>query len=251
MKELDFDRTAPVFFVEQTDSTNNALKTMAYEGAEHGTVLIAAAQTAGKGRRGRSFISPKGGLYFSALYYPDCAPDRISSVTASAALAACRAVKSVCGAESRIKWPNDLVLNGKKLCGILTEAGVTGERLFVIIGIGINVNTVPEEFSATATSLCTETGRDTDIMELAAALARELDLAYMLWRSDASEELEEYRRLCLNLGREVAVHSAEGERTALAVDIGSDFSLRVRYDDGEEESVRSGEVSVRGLYGYV
>ena len=246
LKTLRFDRPAPVYLAGRVDSTNLALRRMA-EDAPDGTVLTAASQSAGRGRQGRGFLSPEGGLYLSMLLRPDSAPELLPSLTPAAAVAVCRAVEAVCGARCGIKWPNDVVLGGRKICGILTES--VGAAACVIVGVGINVNTAsfPEELRDIASSVALQTGREHDIRALAVELVRQLDLAYAAWRGDPRSCLAEYRRRCVNPGRDVLV----GDRPGFAQAIGDDFSLIVAYPDGTGEALRSGEVSVRGLYGYV
>lgn len=244
---------------EELDSTNNYLK--ALTGAPDGLAVTAECQTAGRGRMDRSFQSPKGaGVYLSVLLRPELPPDRLPSMTALAGVAVCAAVERLCGVRPGLKWPNDPVLNGKKLCGILTEASLeaeTGRLQSMVVGVGVNVAQKPEDFSPEvremAASLLQVLGRPVSRPRLAAALLEELDKAYAaLLAGDLSAYLAAYRRDCVNLGRTVRlIPFGGGEReTAQAVDIDGDFSLIVRGADGEERTVRSGEVSVRGLWGY-
>ncbi len=247
MSALRFDRAAPVFTEERVDSTNLYLRRLADTAAD-GTAVIASAQSAGRGRMGRSFLSPEGGLYLSVLLRPEGDPTRLPTLTPVAAVAVCRAVGTVCGLRCGVKWPNDVLLGGKKICGILVESVLGAERPCVIVGIGINANTAafPESLRPIAGSIAEAVGAAVDLHALAAALLRELDALYPRWLSDGGRAvLEEYRRLCLNVGREVLV----GGRRGLALSVGEDFSLLVRFSDGAEEALRFGEVSVRGLYG--
>ena len=244
---------------DQLDSTNNYLKTQTQ--VPDGTAVTADSQTAGRGRMDRSFQSPKGqGIYLSVLLRPQLPPDRLPPVTALAGVAGCAAVERVCGVRPGLKWPNDPVLCGKKLCGILTEMSLeaeTGRVQSLVLGIGINVGQQPEDFSPevreVATSLLQVLGRPVSRPQLTAALLEELDRAYSaLLAGDLSEYQAAYRRDCVNLGKTVQLLPfGGGEReTAQAVDIDEEFSLVVRGADGKERTVRSGEVSVRGLWGY-
>ena len=244
---------------EELDSTNNYLK--AQPGAPDGTAAIADSQTAGRGRMDRSFQSPRGqGIYLSVLLRPPLPPDRLPPVTALAGVAVCAAVERVCGAQPGLKWPNDPVLNGKKLCGILTELSLeaeTGRVQSLVLGVGVNVGQGEEDFSPevreVATSLRQALGRSVSRPQLAAALLEELDRAYAaLLAGNLSAYLAAYRSRCVNLGKTVRlIPFGGGEReTAQAVDIDEEFSLVVRGADGKERTVRSGEVSVRGLWGY-
>lgn len=242
-------------FFPVLDSTNTYAKSLAPGDAPEGTVIIAGRQTAGRGRMDRSFQSPADkGLYLSILLRPPLSPERLMPVTALAGVALCRAVERLCGVSPGLKWPNDPVLNGKKLCGILTES--TGQGA-LIIGIGVNVSQRPEDFTPEvaemAASLETELGRPVSRAELAARLLEELDDMYQaLLRDDLDTWRADYRRLCVNLGKRVQLIAPGGTReTAEALDIDRDFGLVVRSAAGEIRTVLSGEVSVRGLYGYV
>lgn len=245
---------------DEIDSTNNYAKRIALSGAPDGTVIVADCQTAGRGRMDRSFQSPKGkGIYLTALLRPELPPERLLPVTALAGVAVCAAVERVCGVRPGLKWPNDPVLGSRKLCGILTELSVeaeTGRVQYLVLGIGVNVLQTAENFTPEvaemATSLAMALGRPVSRPALAAALIEELDRLYTALRAgDLSEYLAAYRRDCVNLGKAVQLISPAGRETVTAVGIDGDFGLVVRGADGEERAVRSGEVSVRGLYGYV
>lgn len=241
----------------EVDSTNTRAKEMALEGAPHGTVVLADCQRAGRGRLGRTFQSPKGkGIYGSVLLRPDLPAERLAPVTALAGVAACRAVERICGICPALKWPNDLVLNGNKLCGILTELVTdAGGSLCLIVGVGINVAQCAEDFTPevaeVAASLEMLLERAVSRPALTAALLEELDRVYQKLEAGAlEEELAFYREHCLNIGRTVRLKGTAGTQDALAVDVDGTFGLVVRLTDGTEKTVRSGEVSVRGLGGY-
>ena len=229
----------------EVDSTNLRARQLAAEGAADGTVVVADCQTAGRGRLGRSFQSPGGqGIYLTALLRPDLPPERLSPVTAMAGVAVCRAVERLCGVSPGLKWPNDPVLDGKKLCGILTELSLEGETARVqelVLGIGINVSQRPEDFTP-------------EVREIATSLVQALGHAVSrpaLAAGETGPYLAEYRRRCVNLGRTVRLLRPDGGgETAEALDIDEEFGLVVRRPDGAVKTVRSGEVSVRGLYGY-
>ena len=234
------------------DSTNDELKRMAAAGlATNGLTVIADEQTAGRGRRGKSFLSTAGkGLYCSVYLKPDCDPAQLPMLTAWAAVAVHDAVENVCGVRVGIKWPNDLVAGGKKLCGILTEL-VTAPTVGVILGIGINLNQSPDDFglelAPIATSLTQITGKTPDREQITAALLQELDAMYRCFPAEKENYLRRYRELCLTLG-EVRVLTQNDTRTATAEGILDNFSLCVRYADGTREALQAGEVSVRGVY---
>lgn len=240
-----------------TDSTNETLKRLAKDGAREGQIVVADAQSAGKGRRGRSFASPKGkGIYFSYLLRPTRMTPELSTLTARTAVAVQRAIQTVCGVRTGIKWVNDLVLHGKKVCGILTEMSVEdGKIQYVIIGIGINVNEetidFPEELREIATSLSMELGKTFSREKLIGEMVRELDKMWYEMEISQAEYLEAYRNACMTIGKEVWVIAGESRRKAKALQVNEDYSLEVEYEDGSRESLNSGEVSVRGMEGYV
>ena len=240
------------------DSTNDYLKRIAADGAPDGTVAVAAEQTAGRGRRGRSFQSAADqGVYLSALLRPQLGAGALLPLTGLCAAAMCSAVERVCAVRPKIKWTNDLVLNGKKLCGILTELGMEGGALsYVIVGIGINVSQKAEDFegevAGIATSLERELGTPVSKNALAAAMIGELDALYTaLLRGETADYLARYRRDCVTIGKEVRLMWQDAGEKVLALDVDDAFGLVVRHDNGEVETIRTGEVSVRGLYGYV
>ena len=234
------------------DSTNNALKRLVAGGDEpDGLAVIAEEQTAGRGRRGRVFLSAAGkGLYASVLLKPDCPAALLPTVTAWTSVAVRDAIQKTCGIDARIKWPNDIVVDGKKLCGILTELVMT-ERPCVIVGIGVNVTQTAADFgelAATAISLAQILDIPPDMKMLTKAVLREIDMLYRLFPMAQADYLNRYRRNCLTRG-EVVVHTQAGERPADVIGIAADFSLQVRYRDGNTENLRFGEVSVRGVCG--
>ena len=239
-----------IICLESVDSTNAYLRRSADE-LPHGTVVLADAQTAGRGRLGRSFASLAGkGIYLSVLLRPDCDPVRCASLTPAAAVAVCRAVKRICGVEPEIKWVNDLFLGGKKICGILCESEVSeGKLSYVVVGIGLNVSErredFPPELRETAGSLYTETGAAPERGRLALAIVEELEKLYALWLSDESACLADYRRLCRVPGKRVRIITPSGETEALAEGISDDFGLCVQYDNGERKTLHSGEISIR------
>lgn len=255
---LPAERRETVRCFASVDSTSSFLKREALGGAPSGLCAVADEQTAGRGRSGRSFVSaPNCGVYLSMLLRPHCTPERAMTLTAHAAVAVCRALERTAGVHPGIKWTNDIVLNGRKLCGILTEITMEGETGLidsVVIGIGVNVNNAPEDFPPElreiAGSILSETGKRTDRAALAAALVLALDEMAAAWTDDCRAYLPDYRARCVTTGREVRILRGESERPAFALSITDDFALCVRYEDGTEECLNSGEVSVRGLFGY-
>lgn len=246
-------------FLDETDSTNTVCKRLAAEGAPDGTVVISDCQTAGRGRRGRQFLSPPGqGVYLSVLWRPACGPEALLPLTALSAVATGRAIERLGGQRPGIKWPNDLVLTGRKIVGILTELSVEGESgqvEYVVVGIGINCRQQPEDFppelrdiaGSLDMALPVRVGR----AALSAALMEELDTLRREVLFAPERWLADYRSACLTVGRRVQLLRGDTRVEAEALAVDEHFGLVVRLDGGEQETLRAGEVSVRGLYGYV
>ena len=244
-------------YFDATDSTNVQAKRLAEAHAPHGTLVVSDRQDGGKGRRGRSWASPSGvGIWMSLILRPEIAPSSASMLTLAAALAVREGIREETGLSPLIKWPNDLVLNGMKICGILTEMSTElMEIQYVITGIGINVNQreFPPEIRDTATSLSLEAGRSFRRSSLIAAILKafEKDYAAFLKTGDLSLLLEEYNACLVNRGKEVCILDPSGEYRAVAEGIDESGSLLVTLPDGTRREIISGEVSVRGIYGYV
>ena len=243
---------------EEIDSTNTCAKQLALEGAADGTVVMAEFQTAGRGRMGRSFQSPKGkGLYLSVLLRPKVPAERMAAITALAGIAVCDAVETVYGVRPGLKWPNDPVLGNRKICGILTEAVTDPEgNTAVILGIGINVLQTEEDFDpeirSVATSLWMETGRAVSRKELTARLLERLEQVYRVLKSgELSGWVRTYRADCVHLGRQIWLYGPNGREKATALDVDEAFGLVVKGENGTVRTVRTGEISVRGLFGYI
>lgn len=246
-----------LLFFEKVDSTNNMVRTLAEQGAPEGTLVVAANQTAGKGRRGRSWSAPEGtSIAMSILLRPEFPPERASMLTLVMAMAIARGIREVTGLDAGIKWPNDIVADGKKLCGILTEMSTEMEYIrYVVIGIGINVSMkeFPEELMQKATSLELCLGRPVKRAPLIDACMRAFEEYYekYLQTLDLSLLQEEYNRELVNVGREVTVLAPAGDYTGVSHGINREGELVVELAGGEIRNVVSGEVSVRGVYGYV
>lgn len=242
---------------EEVDSTNNLAKRLAEEGAADGTLVVAENQTAGKGRRGRGWISEKGtGIWMSLMLRPEISPASASMLTLVAALAVADGIEEVTGLNPKIKWPNDIVIEGKKVCGILTEMSAELERIhYVVIGIGINANMeeLPEEIRETATSLCQQAGERVNRSQVVAAVMKAMETYYedFLKTGDLSLLLQKYQEKLANKDREVTVLAPAGNYQGICLGIDKTGELLVRRNDGTVNRVVSGEVSVRGIYGYV
>lgn len=240
------------------ESTNDTLKSLARQGAPEGTAILADRQTGGHGRRGRSFHSPAGmGIYLSLLLRPQCLPGELMHLTCAVAVAMADAVEAATGFRPGIKWTNDLVAGKRKLGGILTELGLTprGTVDHAIIGIGINCCQSPADFPPEiediATSLSLVTGQDIDRSRVAAAMLAALRSMDIQLSADREGMLRRYRRDCVTLGQDISLLRGDTVRHGHAVDVDEQGALVVRYPDGTLEHVNSGEVSVRGMYGYL
>ena len=240
------------------DSTNDQLRAMARQGAPHGTVLLAEHQTGGRGRRGRSFHSPPGsGIYLSVLLRPRCGPSELMHLTCAAAVAMCDAVERSAGFRPGIKWTNDLVFGKRKLGGILTELGFTpkGELDHAIVGIGINCCQQPEDFPqelrGIAGSLAMVTGKSVDRSRVASAMLEALAEMSGQLLSGREDMLTRYRADCITIGQEISLVRGQEVRHGKALDVDDQGALVVAFPGGRVEAVSSGEVSVRGMYGYV
>lgn len=244
--------------LERIDSTNTHLMALAAGGADEGLVVIADRQTAGRGRRGRSFQSTEGlGLYLSVLVRPDLPAIDVPELTAWTAVAVCNGIEAACGKRPQVKWINDIIADGRKLGGILTELALKpdGTLSHVVIGIGINVHHSREDFDPELRDMATsltrwlgqEIGRDTLARHVIAAL----DEMYRHFPHDRTEYLSRYRADCVTLGQTVRVLTGDRAVPAAAEDIDDRFCLLVRYADGSTAALDSGEVSVRGMWDYV
>ena len=255
-----------VYYYDVTGSTNNDAKRCGEEGDPHGTVVVADIQNAGKGRRGRGWQTLSGtALAFTILLRPEFAPDKASMITLVMALSVAEAVEEVLegakDAVTTIKWPNDIVMNKKKICGMLTEMTMTPEMdeiQYIVVGAGINVNNgSPEEFQEeirrTATSLRIETGRQISRAQLLEKVLLRFEKNYetFLETLDMSRLREAYQAHLQGVGDEVRVLDPAGEYTGISHGINDRGELIVEKEDGECVQVYAGEVSVRGLYGYV
>ena len=249
---------AHIHYFDSIGSTNDEAKRLAQNGASHGTVVIAGHQTGGRGRMGRSFHSPAGlGIYLSVILRPDCAPADLMHLTCAAAVAMCDAVEAAAGFRPGIKWINDLVCGKRKLGGILTELSLDADRKvnYAVVGIGINcrhtVEDFPPELQDMAGSLSMITGSPVEPGRLAASMIRELEIMSQTLLTEKAATMDRYRADCVTVGKEVSIHRFEQVRHGTAMDIDNEGALIVRFPDGHNEAIAAGEVSIRGMYGYV
>ncbi len=251
-----------IYYFDETGSTNTDAKRFAEEGEPHGTIVVADKQTAGKGRRGRGWQSPSGtSVYFTILLRPDFRPDKASMLTLVIALSVAEAIEELAGIDAQIKWPNDIVVHKKKVCGILTEMATTPEMdeiQYVIVGVGVNINHAttgdfPEEIRDKATSLKIETGRHINRAALLIRILERFEKNYETFEQtvDLSGLQAAYQAHLINVDTEVRVLDPAGEYTGISRGISHSGELIVEKENGEKVSVYAGEVSVRGLYDYV
>ena len=245
-----------VHFAKETDSTNIWAKSLAKEGAPHGTLAVAEFQSAGRGRFDRRWTAPEGSaVTMSILLRPEFSPQYASMLTLVMGLSVAQAVRE-CGFSASIKWPNDAVVSGRKICGILTEMGVLGSKIqHVIIGVGINVNT-PEfqpEIADKATSLFLESNKIWDRNRIAGLVMKYFEANYEKFSKtcDLTYLKEEYEELLANKMKPVRVLDGKNSYEGLCRGINDRGELLVERQDGQISCVGAGEVSVRGLYSYV
>ena len=248
------------FFFDCLDSTNNYAKRIAAEDAEEGTVIVADSQSGGRGRLGRKWASPPGtGIYMSVILKPVLPPEEVQIITLAASVAVVSAFDRLAGIRAGIKWPNDVLLDGKKVCGILTEMNSEMERVnFIVLGIGVNFSSgqeeFPPEFAGRATSLqayadqCGIDMKGAGRLEIIRAVLKELDGIYRLvLKKKHKEIIQKWKEYAVTIGRDVRIISGETEYAAFAEDVTEDGKLVVRCDDGSVRLVQSGEVSIHSI----
>jgi BirA family biotin operon repressor/biotin-[acetyl-CoA-carboxylase] ligase len=241
-----------IFFSHEIGSTNVWAKELATYGAVDGAVTIAETQTAGHGRLGREWISPEGGLWFSVILRPKLRVTQAAKLVFVAGLAVARVLHEMYRLTVEVKWPNDVLVNGKKICGILLETNATGEAVnFVVVGIGINANfdaneAFPEKYRTIATSLESELGRRIRLEGLFKALLEELETVYDLYiQRGFAMILEQWKKYARFLGKKVEVTSKDERLTGLAYDVSLEGALILRFEDGTTRPIFAGDVTVR------
>ena len=234
---------------QETSSTNDVVEKLARDGVPEGVAVFAESQTKGRGRLGRKWLSPAHkGLWFSVLLRPHFHPQETTQLTVISATALRRAIKTVCGIEADIKWPNDILIGGKKVAGILTEMSAEMDRVrHVILGIGVDVNQDATEFPAElrkiATSLKIEAGEEISRAELAVEMLRELDFDYArVCGGEFSAVADEWEGACVTIGKNVRVHVGDRKFRGHAESLDDDGALRVRTEHGLLERVIGGDV---------
>ena len=236
---------------EQTTSTNDVMEKLARDGVKEGVVVFAESQTKGRGRLGRKWISPaRKGLWFSVLLRPDLRPQEATQLTVASATALRRAIQAGTGLKPEIKWPNDILIGGKKVAGILTELSAEVDRVrHIILGIGVDVNLDADEFPAElrkiATSLKIEAGETISRAELAVEILRELDLDYArICGGKFPAVADEWEAGCATIGKNVTVHIGDRKIRGRAESLDDDGALLVRTEHGHLERIIGGDVTL-------
>ena len=228
---------------ECVTSTNDLLKQKAVNGAKEGTVIAALKQTNGRGRRGKTFISEKGGMYLSILIRPETFNFDTTLITSATAVAVSQAIEEISGVKTQIKWVNDILINSKKVCGILCESGVCGLEAFVIVGIGINMfepeNGYDDEIKDIAT--CVFKKENTDLQNK--LTARVIDNFFNNYEN--KDFLNEYKKRNIVLGNNILVLKNKEQINAKAIEIDDKCRLKVEYSDGNQEYLSTGEISIK------
>lgn len=246
-----------LYYYDETDSTNIQAKLAGETDGTHGALFVANEQNAGRGRRGRAWSTPKGtSIAMTFLLRPDVPIENVSRLTILSALATARALADTVGLQAQIKWPNDVVVGGKKICGILTEMSSEGMDIkYAVVGIGINVSMMefPEELADKATSIKLENGTGCDRSKLVASVANHFEELYdaFVKCQDLQFMLDEYNSILVNKDEQVYVIEGYNRTEYTALGLAPNGGLRVKDKDGQESIIISGEVSVRGIYGYV
>ncbi|MCT4620738.1 MAG: biotin--[acetyl-CoA-carboxylase] ligase [Marinisporobacter sp.] len=248
-----------IHHVESIDSTNNMAKKMASEGAKEGTVIIAEEQTGGRGRLGRSWVSPKGtGIWMSIILRPPIDPTEAAKITQITAAAVATGLRNMIGEDVGIKWPNDIIIHKKKTCGILTEMSAELNSVnYIIVGIGINVNVdideFPEDVRSVATSIKAYMGKTVSRKEIVKEILFAFEELYsdFIENKNIKKSIDICKKYSVTLGKQVKIRTKGEEVIAEAIDLTEDGQLLIKNELGEVKTVLSGEVSVRGLTDYV
>ncbi len=257
-----------IVYFDSCGSTNDEARFGDAKGDAEGTVYITDFQSKGRGRLGRGWHEQeKKGIAMSILLHPMISPSQIMPVSLICGLSICKALKEITGLNCNVKWPNDVVINAKKIAGVLIEMSTSGEIVqYIIPGMGVNCNNsiFPEDIKDIATSVFLETGKSVSRKALVCGILENFEKYYFGWIEETQETtdhaidenqipsyLKEYKSLCINLGNEVIVHQRDMTFYGITKDITQEGELVILLANGEEKIILSGEVSVRGIYGYV
>lgn len=236
-----------IYCYKEIGSTNDAAYNLAMSGEKEGSVVISEYQTKGRGRLGRKWVSPKGkGVYLSVILRPDISLREISTITLFSSLAVAKTIREKAGLKALIKWPNDIFINGSKVCGILTEMNAELDKInFIIAGIGININTKKELLPEGASSLSAEKGEDVPRVEFVKALLKNLDKYYKIFISGNIDDiLKEYKALSAVLDKRVEINYHNKLISGHALDVDKEGALILRMDSGFNERILTGDVTM-------
>ncbi|MCX5687763.1 MAG: biotin--[acetyl-CoA-carboxylase] ligase [Candidatus Omnitrophica bacterium] len=234
-----------IYSYKEISSTNDTAHDLAMAGEKEGSIVIAESQTAGRGRMGRKWTSPKSkGAYFSVILRPNILPKEVPGITLFSALSVAKTIRETLSLDAFIKWPNDVLIDSQKICGVLTEMNAETDKInFVIIGIGININTKKEDLPKGATSIMEELGRELSRIEAVRGIFKNLDKYYKLFKSgNIGEIIKEYKEFSNFLGTRVQVAYHDTKIEGYAIDVDSDGALILRMDSGLNERILAGDV---------
>jgi BirA family biotin operon repressor/biotin-[acetyl-CoA-carboxylase] ligase len=243
----------PLIYYRRVSSTNDVGKELAKKGVTEGTVILAETQTKGRGRLGRKWVSPSGGLWFSLILRPKIKPKDLPQLTFMAATAIAKTLRSLYKLRAQIKWPNDILVNNRKVCGILTEGHTINETVeFAVVGVGINVNLEVKAFPSTirsiATSLQKELGKSVDREKLLCSLLMQIENSYLTWRKEGFKSiLKEFRMLAMFLGKHVRISVFDERIMGIAEDLDETGALIVRLPDGTRKKILVGDLEILEL----
>jgi BirA family biotin operon repressor/biotin-[acetyl-CoA-carboxylase] ligase len=235
-----------VFAYKSLDSTNETAYQLAKGGEKEGSVVIAESQKKGKGRQGRRWVSPKGGIYLSCILKPDIEPREVAKITLVSAVAVCASIREIANVPAMIKWPNDIIIRRKKACGILTEMKAEQDKVdFLIVGIGVNVDMVSNLLPKNATAIIGESETKPSKVALAKKILENLEYYIILFRKEGFDKIrDEWRHLSTTLDHHVKVHCHDEKIEGQAIDVDEEGALVVRLDSGFHRRVLSGDVVI-------
>ena len=256
--ELEYNKLGnDIYYFKTIDSTNNYAKKLALDGAVEGTIVISDEQTGGRGRLGRAWVSPSGtSICMSMILRPTIYPNEAAKITEITAAAVANAISKVTKLQAGIKWPNDIIINSKKVCGILTEMSAELNNInYVIVGMGINANIdeFPDDIKSVATSLKKATGIEVSRKKLVINIVKEFEKLYydFISTGDLNKTVEVCKKRSVILGKTIKVINKNETIIAKAIDINENGELVIKKSDGEIINIISGEVSIRGINGYI
>jgi BirA family biotin operon repressor/biotin-[acetyl-CoA-carboxylase] ligase len=238
-----------IHFSQELTSTNTLAMGLAADGVPEGTVVIAETQTSGKGRLGRKWISPKGNLYLSVVLRPNIPIHKAPLITLTGAVAVASAIRTTSGLEAGIKWPNDILISGKKVCGLLTEMSAEQDRIrHIVLGIGVDVNMemgeLPPDVRSLSTTLAAEAGAKINRTALLQQVLRDLERWYQKFLANDGDVLDEWKKLNITVGNRITVSGAGEALNGLAQGVDSDGRLIMRLDNGTVRTLAAGDVTI-------